>query len=62
MMSEEIYDLVKAFGSSKILYHAHCPMANDDKGAMWLSETKKIKNPYFGGKMNECVKVTEEIK
>jgi hypothetical protein len=44
------------------LYHDHCPMANDNKGAMWLSEVREVKNPYFGGKMNECVKVQEVIK
>ena len=62
MMSEDVYDLAKAFGGGQTLYHDHCPMANDNKGAMWLSETKEIKNPYFGGKMNECVKVREVIK
>ncbi len=62
MMSEDVYDLVKAFGGGQTLYHDHCPMANDQKGAMWLSETKEVKNPYFGGKMNECVKVPEVIK
>ena len=62
MMSEDMYDLVKAFGGGQALYHDHCPMANDNKGAMWLSETKEIKNPYFGGKMNECVTVPEVIR
>lgn len=62
MMSEDVYDLVKAFGGGQTLYHDHCPMANDSKGAMWLSEMKEVKNPYFGGKMNECVKVEEVIK
>ena len=62
MMSEDIYDLAKAFGGGQALYHDHCPMANDNKGAMWLSETREVKNPYFGGKMNECVKVQEVIK
>jgi Protein of unknown function (DUF3347) len=62
MMSEDVYDLVKAFGGSQTLYHDHCPMANDNKGAMWLSEMKEVKNPYFGGKMNECVHVVEMIK
>jgi len=62
MMSEDVYDLVKAFGGGQILYHDHCPMANDNKGAMWLSEMKEIKNPYFGGKMNDCVHVVEIIK
>jgi hypothetical protein len=62
MMSEDVYDLVKAFGAGQTLYHDHCPMANDSKGGMWLSEIKEAKNPYFGGKMNDCVKVMEVIK
>ena len=62
MMSEDVYELVKAFGGGQTLYYDHCPMANDNKGAMWLSEIKEVKNPYFGGKMNECVKVPEIIK
>jgi hypothetical protein len=62
MMSEDTYSLVKAFSGGKELYHDHCPMANDSKGAMWLSETKEVKNPYFAGKMNECVEVKEVIK
>lgn len=61
-MSEGMYILVKAFGGGKTLYHDHCPMAKDGKGAMWLSETKEIKNPYFGDKMMECGSVEEEIQ
>ena len=29
MMSEDVYDLVKAFGGGQTLYHDHCPMANE---------------------------------
>ena len=61
-LSEGMYALVKAFGSGKTLYHDHCPMAQNGKGAMWLSETKEIKNPYFGDKMMECGSVEEEIQ
>jgi hypothetical protein len=61
-MSEGMYALVKAFGGGKTLYHDHCPMAKENKGAMWLSETKEIKNPYFGDKMMECGSVEEEIQ
>jgi hypothetical protein len=61
-MSESLYTVVKAFGGGKTLYHDHCPMAKDGKGAMWLSETKEIKNPYFGDKMMECGSVEEEIQ
>jgi hypothetical protein len=61
-MSEGMYALVKAFGGGKTLYHDHCPMAKEGKGAMWLSETKEIKNPYFGDKMMKCGSVEEEIQ
>ncbi|MEC5146333.1 DUF3347 domain-containing protein [Chitinophaga sp. 212800010-3] len=61
-MSEDVYALVKAFGGGRALYHAHCPMYNDNKGALWLSEEKEVKNPYFGSKMLTCGSVEEEIQ
>lgn len=39
-----------------------CPMYNDNKGALWLSESKDIKNLYYGNKMVECGEVKEVIK
>lgn len=62
MMSEDVYDLAKAFGAGRALYHDHCPMYNENKGAMWLSEMKEVKNPYFGSKMITCGTVEEVIK
>lgn len=63
LMSEVVYDLVKSFGGGQTLYHDHCPMYNEDKGgAMWLSETKEVKNPYFGSEMPKCGKVMEVIQ
>ena len=62
MLSGDIYDLVKAFGSEKPLYKDYCPMYNNKNGAFWLSETKEIKNPYMGKEMSSCGKVQEEIK
>lgn len=61
-MSEEIYALVKAFGAGRPLYHDHCPMYNDNKGGMWVSEIKEVKNPYFGAEMLTCGKVEEVIE
>jgi hypothetical protein len=58
-MSEEVYNMVKSFGGGQTLYRDDCSMANDNEGATWLSEMKEVKNPYFGGKMNSCVKVRE---
>jgi Cu(I)/Ag(I) efflux system membrane fusion protein len=37
-------------------------MAFDNKGAYWLSETKEIRNPYFGDKMMTCGEVKKEFK
>jgi NADH dehydrogenase/NADH:ubiquinone oxidoreductase subunit G len=62
MMSEVVYELVKNFGAGRPLYHDHCPMARDNQGAMWLSEEKEIKNPYFGAQMLKCGRVEEVIK
>jgi hypothetical protein len=62
MMSEVIYELAKNFGAGRPLYHDHCPMARDNQGAMWLSEVKEIKNPYFGSEMFKCGRVEEMIK
>jgi hypothetical protein len=62
MLSEVIYDLVKTFGAGRALYHDHCPMYNENNGAMWLSEMKEVTNPYFGSKMHTCGTVEEVIK
>ena len=61
MLSQDMYDLVKAMGSNQKLFKDSCPMYDNDKGAIWLSETKDIKNPYLGKKMPTCGSVKEEI-
>jgi hypothetical protein len=61
-LSEDMYNLVKAFGAGRAVYHDHCPMARDNKGAMWISELKDVKNPYFGASMLTCGSVEEVIK
>ena len=63
MMSKDMTDLVKTFGNGgQTLYKDFCPMANDGKGAIWLSEVEEIKNPYLGSKMPDCGTVKETIK
>ena len=62
MLSKDMYDMVKTFGAGQTLYKTFCPMYNDSKGASWLSETREIKNPYFGKKMLKCGSVKEEIR
>ena len=54
-LSQALINSVKVFGiGSKTLYVQHCPMANDNEGADWLSNEEKIQNPYFGDKMMTC--------
>ena len=61
-LSNAVYELVKNFGGGRTLYHDHCPMARDNQGAMWMSETKEVKNPYFGAEMLTCGSVEEQVK
>jgi hypothetical protein len=61
-LSEAMLTLVKTFGGGKTLYYEFCPMANDNKGGYWLSESEEIKNPYFGDEMLQCGEVKEILK
>lgn len=61
LLSGDVYDLVKSLGTKQTLYKDFCPMANDKKGAFWLSANKEIKNPYMGKKMETCGSVKETI-
>lgn len=54
LLSKDVNDLITMFGSNRKLYQDYCPMANDGKGAIWISEVKDIKNPYQGSKMLTC--------
>lgn len=60
-MSKDLYDLVKVAKPGQTLYKDFCPMYNNEKGGMWLSETREIKNPYLGKKMPKCGEMQEEI-
>lgn len=60
-MSEDVEELVKTFGANKTLYLDHCPMANNDKGATWISEKEEIVNPYMGQKMPKCGKMEQVL-
>lgn len=57
------YKSIKQFGLSDVLtYYQYCPMAVDDNGAYWLSESKEISNPYFGDEMLRCGETRETLK
>ncbi len=62
MISDNIYDLVRSVRyDQQIVYHQYCPMAFNDAGAYWLSNTSDIKNPYFGKKMLTCGEIKDSV-
>ena len=61
-LSKKMYDLIKVSKQETPTYYQHCPMANDGKGADWLSKENAIKNPYYGSQMLTCGKTIETIK
>jgi hypothetical protein len=62
-ISDNVYELIKNLKPAGIeTYHQYCPMAFNDKGAHWLSDTTQIRNPYFGKKMLTCGEVQEELR
>jgi Protein of unknown function (DUF3347) len=61
-LSKNMYDLIKVAKQETPTYYQHCPMANDGKGADWLSKENVVKNPYYGATMLSCGKVLETIK
>lgn len=60
-LSVNMYELIKVSGTDTAVYYQFCPMANDGKGAYWLSKENAIKNPYYGSQMLTCGKTTETI-
>jgi copper chaperone CopZ len=61
-LSTNFYKLAKVTNQTSLVYFMHCPMANNGKGADWLSKENEVKNPYYGSMMLGCGKVTETIK
>lgn len=61
-LSKNMYDLIKVSKQETPTYYQFCPMANNGKGANWLSKENVVKNPYYGSMMLSCGKVTETIK
>ena len=43
------------------IYKQYCPMAFEGKGDSWFSNSKEIRNPYYGDKMLKCGRVEATI-
>lgn len=62
-LSDQMLLLAKTFHpNTETFYIQHCPMADGDNGADWISMEKEIKNPYFGAAMLKCGEVKDIIK
>lgn len=61
ILSKDVRDMLAITGTDRNLYQQYCPMYNNNKGAIWLSESKEVRNPYYGQKMLKCGEVQEEI-
>jgi hypothetical protein len=58
-LSNNMYALVFNFKANETeAYLEYCPM----KKASWLSESKEIKNPYYGKKMLDCGSVKATLR
>ena len=62
LLSKDIYDLIKVFGTEQVLYKDFDQMYNKGKGAFWISETQEIENPYMGKAMLKSGEIQETIK
>ena len=61
-LSMNMIGLIKIAKPAEAVYLQHCPMANDGKGADWLSKESVVKNPYYGSMMLSCGKTIETIQ
>ena len=61
-VSDDIIALIQNTGPiDHNLYIQHCPMADSNKGADWLSIEEEILNPYFGASMLSCGEVSKQL-
>jgi Cu(I)/Ag(I) efflux system membrane fusion protein len=61
-LSSNIANALEVFGINEKVYHQFCPMADNNKGAYWLSKEEKVINPYFGDAMLTCGEVKQVIE
>ncbi len=60
-LSDQLYHTLKKYQVETSGFRQFCPMAMDNKGAFWLSDSDKVLNPYFGDAMLTCGNIEEEL-
>ncbi|QCW98917.1 efflux RND transporter periplasmic adaptor subunit [Aggregatimonas sangjinii] len=62
-LSEAVIAIASSFNDlDQPIYVQHCPMADNNKGADWLSFQDKVQNPYYGDAMLTCGSVTKTLQ
>ncbi len=61
-LSSNLTSAIQIFGINEKVYNQFCPMADNDKGAYWLSKEEIVLNPYFGKAMITCGEVKQIIE
>ena len=61
-LSAHMISSVQLFGVNENVYIQFCPMADDNKGAYWISLEKEVRNPYYGEAMLTCGEVKATLQ
>lgn len=62
MLGEQLLVLIQTVQYDRqIIYNQYCPMAMDNNGATWLSNSAEIQNPYLPKTMLECGEVKDTL-
>jgi len=61
-LTNEVFKLVSGSIVEGKVFEQMCPMAFNGKGAVWLSNSKEVRNPYFGDVMLACGVVTKTFQ
>jgi len=61
-LSSHLIKTLQIFGVNEKVFVEFCPMADNNKGAYWLSQEEKVINPYFGNAMLTCGEVKQVIE
>ena len=63
VFSQAFYQCIRTFGLDHVTaFYQYCPMAQENKGAYWISDTKEIRNPYMGKDMENCGETRETLE
>ncbi|PQJ18292.1 MULTISPECIES: efflux RND transporter periplasmic adaptor subunit [Nonlabens] len=61
ILNENIVPIAMSIENSTNYYIQKCPMANNNKGAVWLSMEEEIRNPYYGDAMLTCGSLIDSL-